>query len=369
MAWLCVRGVQLASAARPRGVARWMDADARPRPCSDALACFGCGSVAQPLADDGGRPPVAEQQRRDEDRSWNGAERRASMLGERHPLHGRQAGAAAEGVDWAARPGLADVDGMHSAGWLYLKDQGLLGAWAARWVAVRPGVMSIHAAGPMSAVLSNVALLRAQVEPADFSSVMFRNANQFGIAILIDPGASKAASGLLPLHLHCASLSLALQDEPSRDTWMHALRACSLETGAHVAHPPSHHLQVHSQRPDAPSHGAVARQDLMVSVRAHGEEGESEREREQARERERERELQTLDCEEVDAWLLQTLKDISMRWRPASFDPAGLNLEPSTLNSEPYPTRSCVAASCAASVRMCARSRIFTYLNARSNSR
>ena len=57
----------------------------------------------------------------------------------------------------------------------------------------------------------------------------------------------------------------------------------------------------------------------------------------QARERERERELQTLDCEEVDAWLLQTLKDISMRWRPASFDPAGLNLEPSTLNSKPYP--------------------------------
>ena len=40
-------------------------------------------------------------------------------------------------------------------GWLYLRDQGLLGVWAARWITVRPGVLSIHAAGPRSIKLFN----------------------------------------------------------------------------------------------------------------------------------------------------------------------------------------------------------------------
>lgn len=62
-----------------------------------------------------------------------------------------------------------------------MRDQGIIGSWAPRWVTIRPGVLSIHAAGPMSAVLSNVVLLGAQVEAADFSSLLFGKANQRGI--------------------------------------------------------------------------------------------------------------------------------------------------------------------------------------------
>ena len=70
---------------------------------------------------------------------------------------------------------------MQGGGWLHMKDQGIVGSWAPRWITIRAGVLSIHAAGPMSAVLSNVVLLGAQVEAADFSSLLFGKANEHGI--------------------------------------------------------------------------------------------------------------------------------------------------------------------------------------------
>ena len=86
------------------------------------------------------------------------------------------------GGEWAGlgQRGCYQKD-MQGGGWLHMKDPGIIGSWAPRWVTIRPGVLSIHAAGPMSAVLSNVVLLGARVELADFSSLLFGKAHQRGI--------------------------------------------------------------------------------------------------------------------------------------------------------------------------------------------
>ena len=122
------------------------------------------------------------------------------------------------------------------------------------------------------------------------------------LAVTINTRARESAETLLPLCLRCASVSLACEDASSRQSWINALRACAQD----------------------PTYGSKGGGD--------GKEGDGGRcadaswgsDGNEAAEMRcgRGRELQELDCEEVDAWLQQTLKDISEMLGTASFDAA-----------------------------------------------
>ena len=179
-------------------------------------------------------------------------------------------------------------------GWLRVKNSGLLGAWGQRWVTARRGVLSIHEAGPMSQVMSNVVLLGARVERANFASVWSSAGNAFGLSVHVDVDARAAAAPGLPDHILLPHVALVCGDELMRERWITGLRACTMEGGVEWT-------------------GIAGGRGLS------GDRGARERELESA---ELGSDLVAFDCEEVDAWLQVVLKDIRATLGSAAWDAA-----------------------------------------------